>query len=178
MRGETVADIEEMDNTIGQFLDFARADGGEPMQETDLFMMLSELAALYARRNAHIELDAARLPPLVVRPKALRRAITNLVENALRHGGPEVPVTISLHAVAGEIRIDVADRGPGIPPAEAERLKLPFTRLENARTGAVGAGLGLAIVDRIARSHGGRFDLLPREGGGLVARIAVKIAAT
>jgi two-component system osmolarity sensor histidine kinase EnvZ len=82
-------------------------------------------------------------------------------------------VTLSLRGAKGEIGIDIADRGPGIPAAEADRLKLPFTRLETARSNTGGAGLGLAIVDRIVRSHGGRFDLLPRDGGGLIARITL-----
>ncbi len=60
----------------------------------------------------------------------------------------------------------VLDRGPGIPPALAERLKQPFTRRDEARSGSSGAGLGLAIADRVARLHGGRLDLLAREGGG------------
>ncbi len=173
MRTETVTDIEEMDRTIGQFLDFARIDGGETLQDTDLAALLTDLADHYRRRGVHVALDAATLPPHAVRPQALRRALGNLVENALRHAGHELPIDVSLHAVGNEIHIGVADRGPGIPPAEAERLKLPFTRLENARTGAVGAGLGLAIVDRIARSHSGQLALTPREGGGLIATITL-----
>ena len=75
--------------------------------------------------------------------------------------------------------IDVADRGAGIAPDEVERLKQPFTRATEARAradGAAGAGLGLAIVDRIARLHGGRFDLLPRDGGGTLARVTLPLA--
>ncbi|MDO8933850.1 MAG: ATP-binding protein [Rhodocyclaceae bacterium] len=165
------ADIEEMDGTIGQFLDFARTDGGESLQETDLAALLAELADQYRRRGAEVTLDAAALPAVAVRPKALRRAIGNLVENALRHAGAGLPIALSLRRAGREIDIAVADRGPGIPAAETERLKLPFTRLETARTDAVGAGLGLAIVDRVARSHGGRLELGPRDGGGLVATI-------
>jgi two-component system osmolarity sensor histidine kinase EnvZ len=82
-----------------------------------------------------------------------------------------MPIVLSLAQSGSLIRIAVSDRGPGIPPSEAERLKLPFTRLETARTGAVGAGLGLAIVERIARSHGGHLELQPRDGGGLAASI-------
>jgi two-component system osmolarity sensor histidine kinase EnvZ len=67
--------------------------------------------------------------------------------------------------------IDVLDRGPGIPESEVERLKRPFTRLENARTDTTGTGLGLAIVERFARLHDGRLELLPRDGGGLIARL-------
>jgi two-component system osmolarity sensor histidine kinase EnvZ len=76
--------------------------------------------------------------------------------------------------------VEVADRGPGIEPQEAARLKQPFTRANESRTradGAAGAGLGLAIVERIARAHGGRLELAPREGGGLVARICLPVTA-
>lgn len=174
LRAEAVADIEEMDHTIGQFLDFARADDGEALRDVDLAAFLAELADQYRRRGAAVALVAATLPPHAVHPQALRRAIGNLIENALRHAGTDQPVELALHARGAEICIDVADRGPGIPADEAERLKLPFTRLENARTDAVGAGLGLAIVDRIARGHGGRLELSPRADGGLVARIVIQ----
>jgi two-component system osmolarity sensor histidine kinase EnvZ len=71
--------------------------------------------------------------------------------------------------------LEVLDRGPGIPPQQAERLKRPFTRLEQARSGKGGSGLGLAIVDRITRHHGGNFELLAREGGGLIARVSLPL---
>jgi len=70
----------------------------------------------------------------------------------------------------------VSDRGPGIAAEDVERLKQPFTRATEARAradGAAGAGLGLAIVERIARAHGGKFELLPREGGGTLARVTI-----
>ena len=69
--------------------------------------------------------------------------------------------------------VEVLDRGPGVPAGEVERLKRPFTRLDEARSGPGGAGLGLAIVDRIARAHGGSLELAPREGGGLAARLSL-----
>ncbi len=80
----------------------------------------------------------------------------------------------------GNVLLDIADRGDGIPHADVERLKQPFTRAGEARArddGAAGAGLGLAIVDRIARLHGGAFDLLPRNGGGTIARVTLPAAA-
>jgi two-component system osmolarity sensor histidine kinase EnvZ len=169
-------DVEEMDKTIGQFLDFARVDGGEALQEIDLPAMLEDVASQYRRRGYVVEGDfATAMQPasITLRPQALRRTIVNLIENALRYAGEDLPVTLSLRGAKGEIGIDIADRGPGIPAAEADRLKLPFTRLETARSNTGGAGLGLAIVDRIVRSHGGRFDLLPRDGGGLIARITL-----
>ena len=115
--------------------------------------------------------------PLALRPKAIRRAVANLSDNALRHAGGTGPIELALDATKTGAAIEVRDRGPGIPAAEAERLKLPFTRLETARTNAMGTGLGLAIVDRIARGHGGTLDLLPRAGGGLIARIGLAKSA-
>jgi two-component system osmolarity sensor histidine kinase EnvZ len=172
-RDGMVADVEEMDQTIGQFLDFARETGGEAPQETDLAALLDDLAAQYARRGVTIETDLAALPPLRIRPKALRRAVANLIDNARNHARHEQPVRLALQRDKDDICIDVCDRGPGIPSEEVERLKKPFTRLESARSNTSGAGLGLAIVERIARSHGGSLHLLPREGGGLVARISL-----
>ena len=175
-RNDMAADIEEMDRSIGQFLDFARADAGEPAAPVDLAALLDELAGLYRQRGADIAVAAPAggvPPPLTLRPKAIRRAVANLIDNALRHAGAAGPVELALADTGTGAAIEVRDRGPGIPAAEAERLKLPFTRIETARTDAIGTGLGLAIVDRVARGHGGALDLLPREGGGLVARIGL-----
>ena len=102
---------------------------------------------------------------------AVRRAVSNLVDNALRYAGE--PVEIGLQSGARSVAVEVRDRGPGIPGDQAERLKQPFTRLHAARSGPPGAGLGLAIVERIARAHGGSLELAPREGGGLVARLTL-----
>jgi len=73
---------------------------------------------------------------------------------------------------------DARHAGPGVRPEDVERLKQPFTRAEDSRArsdGVAGAGLGLAIVERIARLHGGRFELLPREGGGTIARVRLPL---
>ena len=107
---------------------------------------------------------------------AIRRCLNNLVDNALRHAGEDKPVELSCVMTGQEACIDVSDRGPGIPPEQIERLKRPFTRLDNSRTGQSGAGLGLAIVERTLRAHGGRFELLARDGGGLIARLRLPIS--
>jgi len=175
-RAAMEADIVEMDRTIGQFLDFARpdAEAAGATAPVDIAALLEEIAARYAGQvSAPTRRPADADFRCVGRRETLRRAVVNLVENALRHGG--APVEFEIERTSDQLTLSVLDRGPGIPAAEAERLKQPFTRGEAARTGAAGAGLGLAIVDRIARSHGGRLELNPRTGGGLAASIVLPL---
>jgi len=165
-----VADIDEIDAVIGQFLDFAR-DENEARAVRDLDALAAEVVESYARRGKQVALESGAVPPLGFAQMALRRAIANLIDNALRYAGE--PVLVRTRRERGAALIEVLDRGPGIPAAEAERLKRPFTRLDVARSGVGGSGLGLAIVERVARAHGGRLDLLPRDGGGLLARLTL-----
>jgi two-component system osmolarity sensor histidine kinase EnvZ len=162
------ADIEEIDEVIAQFLTFAK-DEDEPKTQGDLRALLAEIAESYRRRERAVRLREGAAVQLRFAPMALRRAVANLVDNALRYAGGEVE--IDARRERGRAVVEVLDRGPGVPPSEAERLKRPFTRLDESRSGPGRAGLGLAIVDRIARAHGGRLDLAPRAGGGLAARI-------
>ena len=174
-RDGMISDVEEMDRTIGQFLDFARAgqteDNDSEMLATDITSLLIDLTSQYRRRNVSINAEIALVPPCRVRPQALRRAVGNLIDNALRYAGTTLAIDLTLKVFGTGLLIEIADRGPGIPEAEIERLKLPFTRLETARSNALGAGLGLAIVDRFARNYGGHLELAARAGGGLVASI-------
>ena len=162
------ADIDEMDQVIGQFLEFARGEN-EVRETQDPHALLHEVAAHYAKLGKNVQVRPAQLPPFPFAPMALRRAIFNLIDNALRYAGE--PVEVEARAEGGRIVLEVLDRGPGIPDGEAERLKQPFTRLDSARSGRGGAGLGLAIVERVARAHGGKLELAPRPGGGLAARL-------
>lgn len=168
-RNAVAADIEQMDAIISQFLDYARGESEEPPEESDINVLVSQIAHACGRASGKPQIALNPLPSVRIRPKALSRAIANLVDNARKYGGE--PITIETRAGNGEIIIDVIDHGPGMPESEIERMKRPFTRLENARTDASGTGLGLAIVERIARLHGGRFELINREGGGLIARL-------
>ena len=203
MREGMCADIEDMDSTISQFLDFARADGGEPVADIIPADLVADIAVQYKRRQLPLEvrwLDGPEAPPtakaarneqiavspaptwgatlhLTARPKSLRRALTNLIDNALRYA-PGTPITLECALRQGEMVFAVLDRGPGIPPDEVDRVKRPFTRLDNARSNVTGAGLGLAIVDRVARNHQGYFDLRPNPGGGLRAEIALPVTPT
>jgi two-component system, OmpR family, osmolarity sensor histidine kinase EnvZ len=166
------ADIDEMDAIIGQFLDFAR--GSEPQTRNDLEAVLGELTEHYERLSKKVTFHGETTEPFSFARMAVRRAIANLVDNALRYAGEPVDVVVSRSG--NMVRIEVTDRGPGIPQAETERLKRPFTRLDTARSGPAGAGLGLAIVDRVARAHRGALELLPREGGGLTARLSLQVS--
>lgn len=168
-----IADIEDLNQTIDQFLDFAREPGYEPREECDVSALLRDLAKLYARRGVSLETRIASLPPCSLRAQGIRRAVNNLIENTLRHAGDSgLYLALSLLDELTLI-IEVGDRGPGISQVDIERLKLPFTRLDAARGNSFGAGLGLAIVERIVRSHDGQFDLLSRPGGGLIARLTI-----
>lgn len=164
-----VADIEEMDRIIGQFLDFGRGDPQEPLQQIDLCGLVADVIEPYRLRGVHVKLH---MPEPILTPGRtlpLRRALANLVDNALRYAGENKPLDVGVFRQGEGVAIEVADRGPGIPEADVERLRRPFTRLETARSNTKGAGLGLAIVERVMRSHDGRLDLLPRDGGGLRA---------
>jgi two-component system osmolarity sensor histidine kinase EnvZ len=124
------SDIEEMDAIIGQFLDFAR--GVDEKKETDdLAALVAELTEHYARLGKDVRLTPAALEPFPFARIAVRRAIANLVDNALRYAGE--PVEIALSAGGGKAVVEVRDQGPGVPAREVERLKRPFTRLDDSR---------------------------------------------
>ena len=170
-----VQDIEDIDAAIDQFLDFARLSEGETaVADGDLNAIVRGECERYARLGKPVALRAGALPPLPLRPVAVQRLVANLIENALRHGGTGVEVATAVEN--GCAVVEVLDRGPGIPPGEAERMLQPFTRLDRARSGT-GTGLGLAIVARIARLHGGEVKLLPRDGSGLRARVELPLAS-
>jgi two-component system osmolarity sensor histidine kinase EnvZ len=166
-----IADIGDMDSIIGQFLDFARTQSEEPPAPTDVAALAREVVEQQLRLGHAVHTEIEPVPVQALRRMGIKRVISNLVDNALAYG--ETDVCVATHSEGGKLILEVRDRGPGIPPQEAERLKQPFMRLEQARSGKGGSGLGLAIVDRIVRHHGGSLELLPRAGGGLIARVSL-----
>ena len=112
-------------------------------------------------------------PRLRARPLLLRRAIVNLMENAIKYGGGEIAV--ELWQDENKVFLTVADRGAGIPAELRGAVKRPFVRLDSARSDVTGSGLGLAIVERAARMNGGEFHLDERPGGGLIAMLVLPI---
>ena len=170
-----VADLADMNAIIDQFIDFTRSEASEPVASVDLAQLARKSAERVRRSGANVRCELQPVPTLALRPLAMQRAVDNLLVNAARHAGGEIVLRT---AANGEgVKIAVLDRGPGIPPGMVERLKLPFTRLDESRTGSSGAGLGLAIATRVAQLHGGRLELLPREGGGLEACVVLPAAA-
>jgi two-component system osmolarity sensor histidine kinase EnvZ len=173
LRAGLVQDIEDIDGSIGQFLDFARLrDEEAAVPGSDLNALVKNVVARYARSNRSVRFQPGAVSPLALRPLAMQRLMTNLIDNALRHGNGEVEVLT--READGCAIAEVLDRGPGIPPEAAERMLQPFTRLDAARAGS-GTGLGLAIVDRIAGMHGGSVKLLARDGGGLRACVELPL---
>ncbi|AZR85656.1 two-component sensor histidine kinase [Bordetella pertussis 18323] len=171
-------DLGQIDHSIGQLMEYARPAGTLPQLATDISSVLAEL---YERERSYTaslggELEASIDPGLRARITALdlKRIVSNLIENARRYGrSPDglAHLAISVHSEGNILAIEVADRGPGIAPEEVDRLLRPFSRGEAARTGVSGAGLGLAIVERLLKHVGGSLRMLPRQGGGLIARI-------
>ena len=169
-----VQDLEEIDVIINQFLDFARDNPSQRLSLGNLNDVARVVCERFAVRGCDVtpEMDLT-IPDILINERALERVITNLVENALHYG--KTPITIRTHAFSDHVRLSVLDCGAGIPPHEVLRLVQPFTRLEPSRSGHPGAGLGLAIVDRVAKLHRGVLKLLPRQGGGLEARLELPL---
>ena len=169
-------DIEEMDITIGQFLDYARSNEPAPLENGDPAALMNEIVDQYRRRGIPIGSRIDHVGSIAMHGATLRRALCNLIDNSVRYATTDNQASQVELALRGDDRsvvIEVTDRGPGIPEVETERMLRPFTRLNDARSNAKGAGLGLSIVNRVVRQHAGKFALLPREGGGLIARITL-----
>src|SRR5208282_424218 len=152
------------------FSTFARDGRDSPLELHDPNDIVASVVERHRRDGQAIGFAPGELPRLPLRTTAFLRMVSNLVDNALRHGAP--PVEIATRVANGAVVLEVTDRGRGIAHSQVEHLKRPFTRGEAARSGVAGSGLGLAIVERIARLHGGTLDLLPREGGGTLARLS------
>ncbi len=166
-------DLEQMNLLIGTFLDLSRGLGYEEKQPVDLNALIGELAEEARHGGATVACGPDMSPGEVnTAPLALRRILSNLLDNAIRYGNGK-PVTIEWEQTReGSIRVSVLDRGPGIPEDLRETVFQPFYRMESSRSAATGgSGLGLAIARQLAESNGWKLELLPRCGGGIEARL-------
>lgn len=164
-----VRSIETADAVIDQFIDYARIGHDEAMQTIDLNALVRHAVQAVLDPRLDIALELGELPQVLARPVAAERLVTNLLQNAMRHGAP--PFVVRTECDGARARLVVQDHGPGIPEAEIDRLRRPFAQLDTARGGKPGAGLGLAIADRVARLHGGELGLRNRAEGGLEASV-------
>jgi signal transduction histidine kinase len=169
-RDKMLATIGEMDEMIGTTLAFARDEvRAEPRRRVDVAALLASVVDDMADAGLPVTMQPA--PPLIQegQPGALKRAISNLLDNAVKYGKrAEAAITSTANAI--EITID--DEGPGIPEGELPRVFQPFYRVEESRSRATGGtGLGLAIAQSIVQAHGGELTLANRPGGGLRATI-------
>jgi two-component system osmolarity sensor histidine kinase EnvZ len=170
------ADVREMQSMLEDYLAFAKGDGGEESAPTNLRDLLEEIHEEAQVYSTPIELKVRKRREEIVLPlkrQAFKRAITNLVSNAMRFGDQ----VIIRAAVEGHwVRIEVDDNGPGIPPTERANVFKPFYRLDHARNqDESNTGLGLAIARDIAKSHGGDITLGESSMGGLRAIISVPL---
>ncbi len=167
MREGLVTDVAEMEHMIDAYLSFARGEEGEQMIETDLSLLLGEVVEQARRGGGEVALDAKDPALLPLRPAAMRRALSNLVENAVRHGR-HVAASLRVGNKRADVLID--DDGPGVPTTQRDLVFRAFHRLDPGRDpNRGGAGLGLTIARDIARSHGGDVMLEDSPLGGLRA---------
>lgn len=161
-------DVEEMEALLTTFLDFARSDALDDPEPADILQIARDAAADAARLGGDVSLSLpADAPEIALRPQAVRRALTNLLTNALRYG---TRARLSVTVLDRALRFTVEDDGPGIAPEDRAEAIRPFARLDRARNQdrGSGVGLGLAIANDIARGHGGTMRLSESEDmGGL-----------
>ncbi|MEM6663333.1 MAG: ATP-binding protein [Pseudomonadota bacterium] len=174
---ELARDVAEMEHMLSGFLAFAKGEGGEASAPASAVELAEEVAADARRRGGEVsvyaEIRTPEKPELDMRRSALKRALSNLVENGINYGG-RVEIEVRLSRRMAEFVVE--DTGVGIPEDKYEEVLRPFTRLDEARNqdAASGTGLGLSIALDIARSHGGELSLGKSERlGGLRASMTI-----
>ncbi len=173
-RSKYAHDLDQMEAMITATLHFVR-DSTRPGERTplELSSLVESLCDEMAETGARTEVEAGDKVVLEGDPMALRRLIANLLENAVKFGGQ---ARARVFVEAGNAVVEIDDDGPGIPPADTEKVFEPFYRREPSRSRQTGGiGLGLAIVRSIARGHGGDVNLINRSGGGLTARVQLPL---
>jgi signal transduction histidine kinase len=171
-RQRLLAPIEEMEQLTEQALSLARAGAS---QEERVKVDLSEIARTLCGELQDMGLNVSADAPSIVmaecRPSEMARAMRNLAENAVKYGGGGA---MRVHRnAAGEAVVEVTDEGPGVSEDQLAKLATPFFRVDDARSQANGAGLGLAIAQAIADGHGGRLEFANRSPRGFVATLTL-----
>jgi signal transduction histidine kinase len=164
-RGRMAAGIEDINRSLDDILSLARVGRpSDPLEATELGALVADVVGEYEDMGEDVVLGEAERLVMPLRATWLRRALRNLVSNALRYGSR---ARVSLRREGGEAVLVVEDDGPGIPDHEIARMMEPFTRLEASRNSATGGtGLGLTLARAIADQHGGSLHLANRQEGG------------
>jgi len=180
------SDIAQMDAIIGQFLDFARPTETATFVPVNLSELLEDCAHA-ADRLPDVRTTTSIEPGIHVPANAtdLRRVINNVIENARRYGKTpgsdvtDIAIVCQVKTTGHGRRavVEIGDHGVGVPEDQIQLLLRPFTRLDTARGQANGAGLGLAIVERVITRHNAELQVRNREGGGLVLQFAFPLAS-
>jgi two-component system osmolarity sensor histidine kinase EnvZ len=167
-----ISDTEECNEIISQFMDYLKPVNTQSFEPLSLNDIASDIVSSEGGYEIQIDFDPmARIKDIEGSPIAIKRAITNLVVNAVRYGNGWVKVTTGMTADNKLAWVTVEDNGPGIEPDQISRLFEPFTRGDTAR-GSEGTGLGLAIVKRIISQHHGSVSISNRSEGGLKAQVS------
>jgi len=174
LRKNFTKNLDEMQAIATETLDFLRADDArEPLQPVDVCALLETIKDDAAELGQQIDIETCQVQPYPARPLALKRCISNLVNNALQYGNS---VRMSAYETEETLEICIIDSGPGIPEQQLEAVFEPFYRLETSRSRETGGtGLGLSIARNIALSHGGDLRLENRAEGGLKAVLSLPL---
>jgi two-component system osmolarity sensor histidine kinase EnvZ len=180
------SDIAQMDAIIGQFLDYAKPTEASSFVPVEISHLLADCAQ-HARRlpGMRVSTDLEEDVEVLGNETDLRRVINNVVENARRYARTpgqeftELDFACHIRSTPQGRRavVEIADHGPGVPADQINQLLKPFTRLDTARGQANGAGLGLAIVERVVSRHNAELTVRNREGGGLLVQLALPLAS-
>ncbi|WP_217541306.1 two-component system sensor histidine kinase EnvZ [Vibrio metschnikovii] len=167
-----ISDTEECNEIISQFMDYLKPVDKQTFQAVDLNEIGGDIASSEGGYELHIETDfQASIEPVFGNPIAIKRAVSNLVVNALRYGNGWVKISTGVTADKRMAWVCVEDNGPGIDPSQVQKVFEPFIRGDTAR-GSEGTGLGLAIVKRIVGQHHGAVVLNNRSEGGLKIQLS------
>jgi signal transduction histidine kinase len=174
LRDKLVNDLAQMQQMVHEGLDLARSmDSSEAMQRLDIDSLLDSVCADASDAGLAVTQSGRAQTSIVAQPNALRRCLTNLVDNAIKYGHS---AAVSVAIENGKVAIRIRDRGNGIPEAQMDAVFEPFFRLETSRSRDTGGtGLGLTIARNIVENHGGMLTLNNCPDGGLQATLLIPV---
>lgn len=167
-------DIDDMNSIIDQFIDYIRHSSKDQAELCDLNSLIADVMQTERISGRNINFSEKEIPAIPLRFVAMKRAVANLIQNALRYSESDINISTGISDDKSAVYFCVCDRGPGIPEEDIERLFQPFTQGDKAR-GTEGSGLGLAIIQKIVNTHGGEIYLTNRAEGGLSAKVLLPI---